>query len=785
MLGGKFKMKSILHHHRQHHSCNSVSRKGLYTIEMASKSIVNAPSSIISNIPEQILNPTQVQTQTDQDIIKLNSVISNYMRRGQCESALHVFNSMLRRTVVSWNAMISGYLSNDKFQDAHQVFETMPVRDLFSWNLMLKGYAQFHDLTAARCFFEKMPKRDIVSWNTMLSVYAQGGFVDEARKLFDGMPNKNSISWNGILSAYVQNGRVDEAAALFASRQVWELVAWNCLMGGYVKSNRLVEARALFERMPTRDEVSWSTIISAYAKNGCVAEAESLFLMCPSKDVFTGTTMVSVYIRNNMLDEARGVFDQMPKRNIVTWNSMLAGYVHCKRMDIAREFFEAMPTRSVTSWNTMISGYARSGDITEARMLFNKMPLRDAISWSAMISAYAQNSDCEEALHLFVEMLRNRERPNKSVFTCVLSTCADTGVLEFGMQVHGIAIKVGLKSSTYVGNALVALYCKCGSIDEANYVFEGILEKDTVTWNTMIAGYAKHGFGQQALGAFESMIKAGARADDATMVAVLYACAHAGLIDRAKRYFYAMYSDYGIVPCPRHYTCMVDLLGRAGKLEEAQNLILNMPFAPDAAAWGALLGAAMVHRNLELAEKSAEIIFDLEPTNSGMYVLLSNLYAASERWYDVRKMRLRMRDKGVKKMPGYSWLEVQNKIHTFAAGDTSHPDKNRIYAFLEELESRLKQDGYVSSIRLVLHDVDEEEKEHMLKYHSERLAVAYGILSLPAQKPIRIMKNLRICEDCHTAIKHISKLENRLIIVRDPNRFHHFKEGSCSCGDYW
>uniref|UniRef100_A0A803MZ56 DYW domain-containing protein n=1 Tax=Chenopodium quinoa TaxID=63459 RepID=A0A803MZ56_CHEQI len=269
------------------------------------------------------------------------------------------------------------------------------------------------------------------------------------------------------------------------------------------------------------------------------------------------------------------------------------------------------------------------------------------------------------------------------------------------------------------------------------------------------------------------------------LVAVLSACAHAGLIDRAKQYFYAMYSDYGVVPSPRHYTCMIDLLGRAGSLDEAQHLIRNMPFSPDAATWGALLGAAKVHGNIELAEKAAENIFKMEPDNSGMYVLLSNLYAASGRWYDVRQMRLKMRDKGIKKVPGYSWLEVQNNIHTFAAGDTCHPEKDRIYSFLEELESRMKQDGYVSSIKLVLHDVDEEEKEHMLKYHSERLAVVYGILTLPKHKPIRVMKNLRICEDCHTAIKHISKLERRLIIVRDSNRFHHFKQGECSCGDYW
>lgn len=268
-------------------------------------------------------------------------------------------------------------------------------------------------------------------------------------------------------------------------------------------------------------------------------------------------------------------------------------------------------------------------------------------------------------------------------------------------------------------------------------------------------------------------------------VGVLSACSHTGLVDRGTEYFYSMNRDYGIIANSKHYTCMVDLLGRAGRLDEAQNLMRKMPFEPDAATWGALLGACRVHGNTELGEKAAEVIFEMEPENSGMYVLLSNLYAASGRWGDVSKMRLKMRDRGVKKVTGYSWLEVQNRIHTFSVGDTLHPDRDRIYAYLEELELKMKLDGYVYSTKLVLHDVGEEEKEHMLRYHSEKLAVAYGILSVPPGRPIRVIKNLRVCEDCHNAIKHISKIVGRLIILRDNNRFHHFTGGSCSCGDYW
>lgn len=266
---------------------------------------------------------------------------------------------------------------------------------------------------------------------------------------------------------------------------------------------------------------------------------------------------------------------------------------------------------------------------------------------------------------------------------------------------------------------------------------------------------------------------------------MLSACSHTGLVDRGTEFFQSLYQDYGITANSKHYTCMIDLLGRAGRLNDAQNLMNSMPFEPDAATWGALLGASRIHDNTELAEKAAEMIFEMEPENAGMYVLLSNLYAASGRWSDVGTMRLKMKDTGVRKVPGYSWVEVQNKVHTFYVGDYSHPEAGRIYTFLEELDSRMKRDGYVCATKLVLHDVDEEEKEHMLKYHSEKLAVAFGILNIPPGRPIRVMKNLRVCADCHTAIKHISNIAKRVIILRDSNRFHHFTGGVCSCGDYW
>ncbi|XP_059303403.1 pentatricopeptide repeat-containing protein At4g02750 [Lycium ferocissimum] len=719
------------------------------------------------------------------DIVQWNRSITQHMRQGECDSALRLFNSMPAKSCVSWNAMISGYLLNGRLDIAQKLFDEMPQRDLVSWNIMLSGYIKNKNFGAARMLFDQMPVRDVVSWNALLSGYAQNGYVDDAKRIFVMMPVKNEISWNGLLATYVQNGRIDEARKLFESKDDWPLVSWNCLLGGYLKKRMLVEARLIFDQMPVKDKVSWNTIISCYAQNDNLEEARKLFDESPIKDVFTWTSMLSGYVQNGMVDEARRIFDEMPEKNEVSWNAMIAGYVQSNKMDLAREFFEAMPCKNISSWNTMITGYAQNGDITSARNLFDCMPNRDCISWAAIIGGYAQRGNSEEALRMFVEMKKDGGRINRSAFTCVLSTSADIAAFEFGKQIHGRLIKAGYHTGCYVGNALLSMYCKCGSIDEGYDVFKEIAEKDAVSWNTMIIGYARHGFGKQALRLFESMKEAGIRPDDVTMVGVLSACGHTGLIDKGMEYFYSMARDFGITTNPRHYTCMIDLLGRAGRLDDAQNLMKDMPCEPDAATWGALLGASRIHGNTELGEKAAEMIFRLEPWNAGMYVLLSNLYAASGRWRDVSKMRLKMRDTGVRKMPGYSWVEVQNQIHLFSVGDTMHPDSKRIYAFLEELELLMKKEGYVSATKLVLHDVDEEEKAHMLKYHSEKLAVAFAILNVPSGRPIRVMKNLRVCGDCHTAIKLISKIVGRLIIIRDNNRFHHFSGGVCSCGDYW
>jgi pentatricopeptide repeat protein len=294
-----------------------------------------------------------------------------------------------------------------------------------------------------------------------------------------------------------------------------------------------------------------------------------------------------------------------------------------------------------------------------------------------------------------------------------------------------------------------------------------------------------HGQGDEALALFSQMQKAGLKPDAISFIAVLSACSHAGLVDEGREYFNRMSQDYCITPKVEHYSCMADLLGRAGHLGEAVELIDNMPLKPSIQAWGTLLSACRINGNVELAEYLAERIFDIDPENEAYHVLLSNIYAAAGRWDDVTKLRAMMKDSGLKKTPGCSLIQVRNRVYSFLVGDRSHPQSEKIYEMLENLSRQMKEAGYVPDTNVVLHNVEEEVKEDMLSCHSEKLAIAFGLINISPVAPIRIIKNLRVCGDCHSATKFISKIVKREIVVRDANRFHHFKDGLCSCGDYW
>ncbi|KAL0351964.1 UNVERIFIED_CONTAM: Pentatricopeptide repeat-containing protein [Sesamum calycinum] len=381
---------------------------------------------------------------------------------------------------------------------------------------------------------------------------------------------------------------------------------------------------------------------------------------------------------------------------------------------------------------------------------------------------------------------KNRMMPNGFTISCALVACARLGALRIGREIHSYALRNRYEEAMlFISNCLVDMYAKSGDVDAARVVFDNMMEKNAVSWTSIMTGYGLHGRGEEALQIFNGMRTAGLPVDGVTFVVVLYACSHSGMVEQGINYFNNMKEDFGVVPEVEHYACMVDLLGRAGRLNEAMKLIKDMPMQPNPIVWVALLSGCRLHGNVELGEHAVDQLLAVNFENDGLYTLLSNLYASARRWKDVARIRLLMKHSGVKKRPGCSWVQGKKGTATFFVGDKSHPMTKEIYNLLGDLIYRIKIMGYVPETSFALHDVDDEEKGDLLFEHSEKLALAYAILTTAPGVPIRITKNLRVCGDCHTAITYISRIIEHEVILRDPSRFHHFKNGSCSCKGYW
>eukprot|EP01018_Ginkgo_biloba_P012108 Gb_38817 [translate_table: standard] len=738
----------------------------------------------------------------------------------------------LQSDVFVANALVDMYAKCGNIENARQVFDNLHQRDVVSWNTMIAGYVQNGHVEEALELFKKMPERNVVSWTTMIAGYAQTRHAEEALELLRQMqpagiePTSKTIA--SVLPACANLSALEQGmeihGTIIRSGFQSDVIVGNALIYMYAKCGKIEKARSLFDKMHQRSDISWTALVAGYAYNGYVDEALKLFQNMPERNVVSWTAMIAGYAQNGHGEEALNFFSQMQlagvKPNSKTFASVLPAcanlealkhgmeiheeiirsgyqsdafvvnalvdmYAKCGNLESARDLFDNMCQRDVVSWNALIAGYAQHGHVEEALKLFQKIPERNVVSWTAMIAAYVQNGRGEAALELFQQMQLAGVKPNSKTFASVLPACANLAALEQGKEIHKEIIKSGFQSDIFLGNGLVDMYAKCGSIEIARNMFDKMPRQDVVSWTVMISGYAMHGFGKEALKLFEQMQHAGKKPDHVTLLGVLSACCHAGLVDEGRRYFDCMEQYYHITPAMEHYGCMVDLLGRAGHLDEAHDFIIKMPVKADSSVWGCLLGACRIYNNIELGEHVAEQLFKLDPKNSLPYVLLANIYGAADRWEDIENVWKIMKDRRVKRNLGCSWIEVNKQVYTFLVGDRSHPQTQKIYAELERLSRQMKVAGYVPTTSFVLNDVEEEQKEQILCHHSEKLAIAFGLINTSPGTPIRVIKNLRVCCDCHSATKYISKIVAREIVVRDANRFHHFKDGCCSCGDYW
>ncbi|KAJ4730366.1 Pentatricopeptide repeat-containing protein [Melia azedarach] len=490
------------------------------------------------------------------------------------------------------------------------------------------------------------------------------------------------------------------------------------------------------------------------------------------------------------LREGREIHGQVLKLGLGSNRSirlkLIEFYGKCNEFIDALQVFDKMPEcNDVVASTVMITCYVEHGLIENAIDAFNRVKIKDTVCWTAMIDGFVRNGKMSRALDMFREMQRDNVRPNEVTIVCVLSACSQLGALELGRWVHSYMQKYQIKLNHIVGGALINMYSRCGDIDEALRVFKEMKERNVITYNSIIGGLAMHGRSIEAIEMFQEMISEGIRPSSVTFIGVLNACSHGGLVDLGFEIFHSMTRDCGIKPQIEHYGCVVDLLGRAGHPEEAYDFVRSMNIEPDHIMLGALLSACKIHGKLELGEKIAERLLDCGDADSGTYVLLSNAYASSGKWKEAVQLRAKMKEAGIQKEPGCSSIEVNNEIHEFILGDIRHPRREEIYKKLEHLNQILRLEGYSPSTEVVLHDIEDCEKEWALAIHSEKLAICYGLISTKPCTTIMVVKNLRVCNDCHSMIKLIAKITKRKIIVRDRNRFHHFENGACSCGDYW
>ncbi|KAL3652008.1 hypothetical protein CASFOL_001689 [Castilleja foliolosa] len=541
-------------------------------------------------------------------------------------------------------------------------------------------------------------------------------------------------------------------------------------------------------------------------------------------DTLTSNMLMNLYSKCGLVDYARKVFDEMRLRNVVSWNTVIGAHnrngdglgalklfvrmlregselsefalssVLCacasKRLSFESKQLHAFAVKTCMNSNTfvgtaLLNVYAKCNFVDDALQVFELMHEKSDITWSSMIAGFVQNDLYEEALNLFVMAKRSNVETDEFIISSVLSACAALAALIVGKQMHAVVYKTGFGPNEYISSSLVDLYAKCGSIKQSYAVFSYVDEKKVVLWNTMISGFARNARPLEAMILFEKMQQTFMSPNEVTYVSVLSACAHMGLSEKGHSYFDSMEKEHNVSPNVFHYSCMVDILGRAGKINEAKDLIDKMPFEATASMWGSLLASCRVYRNVEIAELAAENLFQIEPYNAGNHVLLANVYAAKGMWVEAANTRKLLKGSEAKKERGKSWIEVKDRVHSFMVGDRMHDRVGEIYSKLDELLEEMELAGFKGYIEHDLHDVEDDYKRELLKYHSEKLAFTFGLMCLPSNVPIRIMKNLRICGDCHEFMKVASVVTGREIIVRDNNRFHHFKDGYCSCREFW
>ncbi|XP_058083625.1 pentatricopeptide repeat-containing protein At2g46050, mitochondrial [Magnolia sinica] len=606
------------------------------------------------------------------------------------------------------NQLLNMYLKCGDFVDAHKMFDEMPNRNVVSWNIMISGCvsrSRYPGLVMGEAvkmdfglcvdMFDE-PERKVLSLNGMTS-----GCVSCDCHLG---PTTGEIEKKGLESS---NSSSMKLGLFFFKKMLVEMVGPNyitfisvlgaCLRLNDIEIGKQLHCLIIKVGFSSNGFVG-SALVDLYAKFGNVGDARQVFDKIQSRDLVLWNVMVSCYAFNGLGREAFGVFRSMMLEGIMgddfTFSSLLSSCSSSGSCQLGKQIhgfiIRLALDLDVLVTSTLVDMYAKNGLTEDARKAFDRMRTRNVVSWTTMIVGYGQNGEGKEAMELFKLMLQEGLKPDELTLASLLSSCSNLAAVNEAVQLHGHVIKNGLGTFMSIGNGLINAYAKCGCIASAFESFSSVSNPDLVTWTSMISAYAFHGLAREALEIFEEMLREGLRPDRVVFVGVLSACSHAGLVDEGFHYFDSMRRDHRIMPDSEHYTCMVDLLGRAGHLERAHSILVNMPYGPTPNALGAFISACRLHGNIRLAKWAAEMLFELEPDEAVNYAVMSNIYAAAGSWRDVARVRKMMRNVSDYKIPGCSWTEIGSKVHTFVSHDKSHPQALEIYAILELLVSLMK-----------------------------------------------------------------------------------------------
>ncbi|GFQ06081.1 pentatricopeptide repeat-containing protein at2g27610 [Phtheirospermum japonicum] len=726
-----------------------------------------------------------------EDVSVGTSLVDMYIKNENLTDGKKVFDEIEEKNVVTYTSLLAGYAHKGMINNVLEVFSTMRFEGIepnpFTFASVLGALADERAMRAGAQLHGMAVKNGLdssrVVGNSLVSLYSKSGLTKEAKIVFDVTDCKDSVSWNGMISGLVANGLGPDALGSFYKMRLAGVNFTETTFATVVKLCSDLRELGLAKQIHCHviktgfgffDNIRTALMV-CYMKNREMDDAIGIFSVVTDQSVVTWTAMIGGYLRNGKKAEAVEMFIKMRKNGVkpnhYTYSTVLSAFRSDSFFQVHADIIKNNYESSSSVGTALLNAYIKIGKLNDALNVFNRLDEKDIVAWSAMLVGYAQDEDIERAVIFFNQLVKEGVEPNEFTFSSIINACASSSAgAEQGKLFHACSIKSGYNDFMIVSSALLTMYAKKGDIGSANRIFESQSVRDLVSWNSMISGYAQHGYGEKALKVFDEMLKRKLETDEITFIGVLSACTHAGFVNEGEKYYNMMVNDLRISPTMEIYSCMVDLYSRAGMLDRAMGVITEMPFPAGTTIWRTLLAACRVHRNLELGKFAAEKLISCQPNDSAAYVLLANLYAVSGNWRERSSVRKLMDERRVKKETGYSWIGVRNKTYAFVAGDVSHSFSDWIYAKLGELSVRLRDEGYRPDTSYVLHDIEEEQKEAMLGRHSERLAIAFGLISIPKGVPIRVIKNLRVCGDCHTVIKMISKIEGREIVVRDSNR---------------